>query len=308
MRRYHALFLENEYLKVIVLPELGGHLYSCVDKATGAEMFYANRSIRKAKIGYRGAWAAFGVEFNFPVSHNWVSLSQVDSALLTHPDGSASIVVGNVDRPYGMEWRVELELRPGRARAGAGRDPLQPEPRATALLLVEQRGRARAGRHPHRLPHAIHRLPRLPRRGHLAGQRCRRGPEHRGQPPLRPGLPLCYGSRETFMGVWHPSSRSGVVHYSSPTDAPTKKIWSWGSDADGLDWRRALSDDESAYVEIQAGLFRNQETYAFLEPEESMRFREHWMPVRGIGGISRATPDGVLYLGRTAAGTGTRRT
>ncbi len=85
VRRYRALYLENDYLKVVVLPELGGHLYSCVDKATGAEMFYANHSIRKAKIGYRGAWAAFGVEFNFPVSHNWVSLSQVDSAVSITP-------------------------------------------------------------------------------------------------------------------------------------------------------------------------------------------------------------------------------
>ena len=112
---------------------------------------------------------------------------------------------------------------------------------------------------------------------------------------------FAHGSRETYMGVYHPPSRSGVVHYSSPLDAPTKKIWSWGGDADGLDWRRALSDDQSAYVEIQAGLFRNQETYAFLEPEETIRFSEYWMPVRGIGGISRATPEGVLNLARGAA-------
>ena len=72
--RWRTLNLENEYLKVVVLPDLGGHLYSCVDKATGADMFYANRSIQKAQIAYRGAWAAFGIEFNFPVSHNWATV------------------------------------------------------------------------------------------------------------------------------------------------------------------------------------------------------------------------------------------
>ena len=71
-------------------------------------MFYANASIKKAAVGYRGAWAAFGIEFNFPVSHNWVSMSPVDFVLHKNADGSASVIVGNVDRVYGMEWTVEL--------------------------------------------------------------------------------------------------------------------------------------------------------------------------------------------------------
>ena len=75
-------------------------------------MFYANPSIKKAKIGYRGAWAAFGVEFNFPVSHNWVSMSPVDFSVSKHSDGSASVWVGNIDRVYGMQWGVELVLSP----------------------------------------------------------------------------------------------------------------------------------------------------------------------------------------------------
>jgi len=115
---------------------------------------------------------------------------------------------------------------------------------------------------------------------------------------------FAHGSREGFMGVYHPWNRTGVVHYSSPEDAPTKKIWSWGSDADGLDWRKALSDDDSAYVEVQAGLFRNQETYGLLGPQGVIRFTEYWMPVRGIGGITRANPDAVLSLTRTGEADG----
>ena len=107
-----------------------------------------------------------------------------------------------------------------------------------------------------------------------------------------------HGSREPFMGVYHPHTQTGVAHYADYADLPAKKIWSWGVDADGLDWRRALSDDNSAYVEVQAGLMRNQETYAFLEPRQSIRFTESWMPVRAIGGISRANLAGVLYLHR----------
>ena len=77
LKTWRAIYLENEYLKCSVLPDIGGHVYTCVDKISGQPMFYANSSLKKAEIGYRGAWAAFGVEFNFPVSHNWMSMSPV---------------------------------------------------------------------------------------------------------------------------------------------------------------------------------------------------------------------------------------
>ena len=85
---------------MVVLPDLGGRVYSCIDKSNGQEMFYANSSIKFAQVAFRGAWVALGIEFNFPVSHNWMTVSPVDFATLTNPDGSASIWVGNIDRPY----------------------------------------------------------------------------------------------------------------------------------------------------------------------------------------------------------------
>src|SRR5256886_17544776 len=103
------------------------------------------------------------------------------------------------------------------------------------------------------------------------------------------------------MAVYHPHTRSGVVHYSSPRDLPAKKIWSWSSDEDGLDWRTALSGNNSASVEIQAGLFRDQETYGFLQPQETRAFTEYWIPIRELGGVSRANTDAVLNLTRQAA-------
>ena len=54
-RTYKALFLENEYLKVTCLPELGGRLHSVIDKTTGEEVFHANRVIKPSMIAMRGA-------------------------------------------------------------------------------------------------------------------------------------------------------------------------------------------------------------------------------------------------------------
>ena len=294
---WRAVFLENEYLKCSVLPDIGGHLYTCIDKLSGQPMFYANSSIKKAAISYRGAWAAFGIEFNFPVSHNWVSMSPVNYAYAKHDDGSASVTVGNIDRVYGMEWSVELILRP----------------KSTVLeerITLNNRSDVR-----HRFYWWNNAGIRVWDDSQIVYP-MRYAASH-GFTEIRPwpiddGLDLSvirnhtrgpvsefvHGSREDFMGVWHPRTNTGTVHFADYASLPAKKIWSWGADADGMDWRKALSDDNSAYVEVQGGLFRNQETYAFLEPRQTLQFSEYWMPVREIGGISRANLAGVASLVR----------
>lgn len=295
---WRAVYLENEYLKCSVLPDIGGHLYTCIDKVSGQPMFYANPSIKKAQIGYRGAWAAFGIEFNFPVSHNWVSMSPVDFSLAKNADGSASVFVSNIDRPYGMQWTVELRLAPASAVL---------EQRVTLYNRSDVRHRFywwsnAAVRvwddskiwYPMRwaASHGFTEVETWPVNSASLDLSVIRN-QTRG-----PVSQFVHGSREPFMGIYHPKTQTGVAHYATYADLPAKKIWSWGVDADGLDWRRALSDDNSAYVEVQAGLMRNQETYAFLEPRQSIHFTEYWMPVRAIGGIARANLAGVLHLRR----------
>jgi len=295
---WRALFLENEYLKCSVLPDIGGHLYSCTDKISGKPMFYENPSIKKADVAYRGAWAAFGIEFNFPVSHSWVTASPVDFAFGPREDGSAYVQVGNIDRVYGMQWAVELILRP--------RSTLLEE-KVTLNNRSDVRHRFywwnNAGvqvwddsriQYPMRFTasHGFTEVEPWPVEADGTDLRLIRN-HTKGPVSL-----FVHGSREPFMGIWNPYTNTGIVHYADYAQLPGKKIWSWGVDADGLDWRKALSDNNSAYVEVQAGLFRNQETYAFLEPRQTISFSEFWMPAREIGGISRAGLAGVINLSR----------
>ena len=296
--QWRAVYLENEYLKCSVLPDIGGHLYTCIDKISGQPMFYANPSIKKANIGYRGAWAAFGIEFNFPVSHNWVSMSPVQFSFARHPDGSASVWVGNIDRVYGMEWLVELRLRPGSTVLEEhvtlnNRSDVRHRFYWWNNAGVEVKDDSRIC-YPMRFTaaHGFADIDTWP--VDSTGKDLSVIRNQTDGPVSR----FVYGSREPFMGVWRPDTDTGTVHYADYAELPAKKIWSWGVDADGLDWRRTLSDNNSAYIEVQAGLFRNQETYAFLEPRQTIRFTEYWMPVRGTGGIARANLAGVLNLSR----------
>ena len=295
---WRAIFLENEYLKCSVLPDIGGHLYTCTDKISGQSMFYDNGSIKKAAVGYRGAWAAFGIEFNFPVSHNWVSMSPVDFAFRQNDDASASIFVGNIDRVYGMQWQVELRLRPKSTLL---------EEHVTLSNRSDVRHRFywwnNAGIRVSDDSRIVYPMRFAASHGFTEVRPWPLDPDGNDLSVIRNHTHgavsyFVHGSREEFMGVWHPATKTGTVHFARYDELPAKKIWSWGVDEEGLDWRKALSDDNSAYVEVQAGLFRNQETYAFLEPRQAIHFSEYWMPVRKLDGISRANLAGVVSLTR----------
>ena len=237
-------------------------------RRTGPDLFYANGSIKKARVAYRGAWTALGIEFNFPVSHNWVTASPVDYALQRATRTAARpIWVGNQDRVYGMQWRVALTLRPGQARL---------EQDVALYNRSDTRHRFywwnNAGvrvwddsriEYPMRFTasHGFREVDTWP--VNQAGVDLTVVGNHK----FGPVSEFSHGSREAVHGRLPPAhaSRASCTTRRRST-RPTKKIWSWGSDPDGLDWRKALSDDESAYVEVQSGLFRNQETYAFLAP------------------------------------------
>src|SRR5262249_32529475 len=158
-------------------------------------------------------------------------------------------------------WRVELSLRPERAALEQkttlyNRSDLRHRFYWWTNAAVESWDDSRLV-YPMAVP-ASHRLPEGDTRpGDAEGV----GPSPPRHPPQGPVSLFSHGDREPFMGVYHPRTRAGVAHYADPADLPAKKVWSWGADADGRDWRRALSDNDSAEVEVQAGLFRNQETY-----------------------------------------------
>jgi tetratricopeptide (TPR) repeat protein len=303
-RRWRILNLENEYLKCVILPDLGGHLYRCIDKRNGADLFYANPSLKFARIAYRGVWAAYGIEFNFPVSHNWMTASPVDFSTSTSPDGSASVWVRNIDRVYGMEWCVQLTLHPRQAILEQKTTLYNPSAErhrfywwTNAGVQVSDDSRLYYPQE-YSVFHGFTDLDTWP--VDRTGVDLSVVGNHKYGPVSR----FSFASNEPYMAVYHPKTKAGIVHYSARTDLPSKKVFSWGSDPEGLGWRNALSDNHSAYVEIQAGLFRDQETYGFLDPQQSIHFTEIWMPVLEIGGVTYANAEAILNVERTMSADG----
>jgi len=297
MVAWRTLNLENEYLFCRILPDLGGHLYNCRDKLSNREVFYANPVIKKDLIGLRGAWIATGIESNFPATHSRVSAAPVNFAIRNEADGAAGVILADTDRVTGMQWRVEYRLRPGAAVIEQRVSLYNPTPARKPYLWwsnaeVEWDD-----------PGIRYILPTKLVRNH----------DHKTietWPVNSSGVDMsqvandpaestwfAYQTREPFMAVYKPKSKTGVAHYADPKIVTGKKMWIMGRNEFDY-YHSKITDNANLYVEIQAGLFADQQTYEFLEPQQSQAFTEYWIPFRGLDGVTRVTPDVVLYASR----------
>jgi tetratricopeptide (TPR) repeat protein len=298
MSEWRRLVIDNDYLTCSFLPDLGGHLYTCVDKLSGRPMFHANGSIKKGLIGLRGAWVSLGIEMNFPIGHTRVTVSPVDFAWRREP-GRAMVWVGARDRVTGMEWRVEFVLREGAAmleqnvslsNQTAVRHPYYWWNNAAIKLERDTRLVLPANLV---TVHGENRMDIWP----VATSGVDKGIDQSMVSNMKGALSVfAFGTREPFFGAYQGSSRTATVHVADPAAVPGKKLWAWG--ANDAEIRRQLSDDNSEYIEIQAGVFSTQEELEFLGPFEERRFTEYWLPARNLDGITRANTSAVLYFGR----------
>lgn len=300
---WRAFFLENEYLKVACLPEIGGRIQWVLDKRENEQMFYNNRVIRPGLIALRGAWVSGGIEWNRgPQGHTVTSYSPVNVTGVRNPDGSATLVIGEVEQSFRTGWEVRLTLRPGVAR-------LDQEIRLF---------------NPTDLPHPYYfwNNTAFPQRDgtrfiypmSLAsdhfGTTFYRFPEDDGVDMTRlPNYPeptsiFAYRAVHDFFGAYDSGDDRGIVQTADHHELPGKKGWTWGQGDDGAMNQRNLTDEDGPYIEVQSGPLPTQSDYAWLHPGQTVAWEEQWAPVFGLGeGFEYATPDLVVERIETGAET-----
>jgi Flp pilus assembly protein TadD len=301
IEKWRIIHLENEYLHCRFLPDVGGHLYSCVDKINGREMFYANSSLRKLAVGLRGAWVALGIEPNFPIGHSRQAVSPVEFAIRENSDKSVSVWLAALDRVSGMQWRTEFLLRPQTAALEEN------------VYLYNRTG----GAHNYYWWNNAAVILRDPDTRFIMPTRVvsDHGTTYLESWPITPDgrdislaknhpdmfAMFAYGCNEPFAGVYEPRTRAGLLHLADPKVLPGKKAWDWGT-KENVNLPARVSEDGSTYIEVQFGNQQNEETAELMPPGTALRFAEIWLPFRDLGGVSRATADAVLNLGRKDPG------
>jgi hypothetical protein len=115
---YHAIFLENDYLKLTYIPEFGDRIFSLYDKLRGREVFYRNDVIKPAPYNPRNSWPQSGLELTGPHDLHTLTLYGEPfwaNKIVPHSDGSISLVLSEFDPVYGMEVNLSATLHPGLA-------------------------------------------------------------------------------------------------------------------------------------------------------------------------------------------------
>jgi len=112
---WQALHIENEYLRLMVLPEIGGRIHVGLDKTNGYDFFYRQNVIKPALVGLAGPWISGGVEFNWPQHHRPATFMPVDTEIERHSDGSATLWCSDYDPMTGLKGMHGVCLHPGHA-------------------------------------------------------------------------------------------------------------------------------------------------------------------------------------------------
>jgi tetratricopeptide (TPR) repeat protein len=317
--RWDAVHLENPWLRLMVLPALGGRIHVGYDRTAGYDFFYRNNVIKPALVGLAGPWISGGVEFNWPQHHRPGTFLPVDVEIEREPDGAVTVWCSDHDPLTRMKGMHGVRLRPDRAVVELRvRLYNRTEDVQTFLWWANVAAHANDD-YQSFFPTDVHYVadhakratttfPRASGRYYGIDYGARDGDGDRLDWYRNIPVPtsyMCLGSEDDFFGGYDHGAEAGFVHWADHRVAPGKKQWTWGNAPFGWAWDRNLTDSDGPYVELMAGVFTdNQPDFSFLAPGETKTFGQYWYPIQRIGPAHQATLDAAVSL---TVGTGSAR-
>ncbi|MCC5936541.1 MAG: DUF5107 domain-containing protein [Lunatimonas sp.] len=305
-KEWQVIRMENDYLSISILPEIGGRVWGAREKSTGFDFIYENGVVKFRNIAMRGPWTSGGIEFNFGIiGHAPSTASPVDYTCFENADGSVTCVVGTMDLPSRTQWRVKINLPKDKAYFETeglwyNPEPLR-QPYYNWMTAAAHVGDDQEFFYP----------------GHIALQ-------HSGSLmdwPMQEGRNTALykennfgsskshhmaGSFQNYFGGYFHQKGVGFGHFSSYEEMPGKKLWLWALSRSGGIWEDLLTDEDGQYMEFQAGRMLNQFSpsrntptplsKAGFTPYSLDRWTDYWFPVKAIGGISDVSAYGVFFV------------
>ncbi|MBG6085051.1 DUF5107 domain-containing protein [Zhihengliuella flava] len=321
---WDAIHLENEWIRLVVLPELGGRIQWAIDRHSQRELFYNNPVIKPALVGLAGPWVAGGVEFNWPQHHRPATYLPTDTQIEHEEDGAATIWCSDHDPFERMKGMHGIRLSPGSSvietrvrlfnrtamtqtflwwsnvavRTG---DDFQSFFPPDVAAVADHAKRAMTAFPAADRPYYDIDYPSRSADSFEAADGTRVTGDRIDWPRNIP-VPTSYmvtDSDYDFFGGYDHATEQGFVHVADRRVAVGKKQWTWGEAEFGRAWNQNLTDDDSTYVELMAGVFTdNQPDFAFIAPGETKVFSQYWYPIRSIGPVSQASRDAALRVDR----------
>ena len=303
--RYKAVILENEYLYVMILPELGGRIQRAYDKTNGYDFVYYNRVIKPALVGLAGPWISGGIEFNWPQHHRPSTFMPVDYVLHENADGSAAVILGETDRINGTKGNAAITLYPGKAYIEIRGRLFNPTDFPQTFLwwanpAVHVNDSTFSVFPPDVnavMDHGKRAVSTFP----IATGEYYKADYSAGVDISRyrnikvPTSYMAAHSDFDFVGNFDESRDAGLLHVADHHVSPGKKQWTWGNGHFGRMWDKNLTDADGPYIELMTGVYcDNQPDFTWLKPQEEKSFVQYFMPYKTVGRVCNATRDAVL--------------
>jgi tetratricopeptide (TPR) repeat protein len=308
-QQYNALFLENAFLKVCVMPEIGGRLFYATDKTNEYEMFYRQHVIKPASIGMTGAWISGGIEFCVFHHHRASTHMPVDYRLTENPDGSSTIWIGEFEPRHRMNWTIGITLYPGKSYLEVAGTLMNTTENINSFLYW-----ANVATHVNEDYQVI-----FPPSTDFAVFHAKNSFAHwpittepyTGKEYYRNGIDaswwknhptqnsfFAYDLKEGFLAGYDYSKDAGTIHVCNPNIVKGAKLWEWGPGYMGSMWdTRVLTDEDGPYAELMAGAYSdNQPDYSWIKPYEVKQFKQYWYPLRETKGVTNANLEASINL------------
>jgi tetratricopeptide (TPR) repeat protein len=304
---YTGVFLENAYLKIMILPGLGGRVQMAYDKLANRHFIYYNQVIKPALVGLCGPWISGGIEFNWPQHHRPSTFSPVDFSIEEHEDGSKTVWVSEVERMSRTKGMAGFTLHPGKAfleiRVKLFNRTALPQ---TFLWWANPAVKVNDDYQSVFPPdvnavfdHGKRDVSSFP----IANGTYYKVDYSPGTDISRyknipvPTSYMAINSNYDFVGGYEHDTKAGVLHVADHHVSPGKKQWTWGHGDFGRAWDRNLTDEDGPYIELMAGVYTdNQPDFTWLMPYEEKSFVQYFLPYRELGLIRNATKDLLLNV------------
>ncbi|MDZ7936485.1 MAG: DUF5107 domain-containing protein [Emticicia sp.] len=306
-KSYQAIYLENEYVKIMILPELGGRIQMAYDKVKERHFIYFNQVIKPALVGLTGPWISGGIEFNWPQHHRPSTFEAIDFKIEENEDGSKTVWVSEIERMFSTKGMAGFTLYPDSAYLEI-KGVLYNRTALPQTFLWWANPAVKVNDHYQSIfPPDVYAVYDHGRRD-VSSFPIAKGTYYKVD--YSPGtdisgyknipVPTSYmaiNSKYNFLGGYEHDSKAGILHVANRHISPGKKQWTWGNGEFGYAWDRNLTDEDGPYIELMTGVFTdNQPDFSWIMPNEERRFTQYFMPYNELGNVKNATKDLVINL------------
>jgi predicted Zn-dependent protease len=306
-KEWKVVELENDYIKLMVLPEIGGKVWAAIEKSTGKPFIYYNHVVKFRDIAMRGPWTSGGLEPNFGIiGHTPNCATPVDYTIVNRPDGSVSCVVGVLDLLTRTSWRVDINLPKDKAYFTTSSFWYSGTPIEQAYYTWMNTGLPAKGNLEFIYPGTKY----IGHAGEYADWPVNKQNEknisfYENNDFGGPKSYHVFGKYTDFFGAYWHDDDFGMGRYSNHDAKPGKKIWIWGLSPQGMIWEKLLTDTDGQYVEVQSGRLYNQAAeqstftpfkHTGFTPHGTDVWTEYWFPVLKTKGMVAANNYGALNV------------